>query len=248
MYKEKVEHILQYAGELVVEMRRQGLKTELKEDGTPVTNADKAASDFLTAALLAAFPGTAVVSEEHADTSGVGATHTWVIDPIDGTKHFAKGGDMFSVMVSLFDTKPIFSMIYYPVIRRWFWAERGKGAFMKDRGQVKQLRIQRPEDPPRIIFSPDCEFPIGVEGSRGTMKHFSKIVQGKLDCYVKGCVGYWDLVPPMLLVTEAGGVVVDFAGKPIELTNEHAMQQDVVAGHPAVVQDVLKQIKEHQNI
>ncbi len=238
-YRETLTPILKLAGELIVELRKQGLQQERKADATLVTNADKACSDFLTAALLAAYPGDGIVSEEHADTSGVGARMTWVIDPIDGTKHYAAGGPLFCIMVARFDTQPIFSMMYYPILDRWFWAERGKGAFVQEKGTVTQLHVRTPSEPPFVVSSEDSPLRVGEPSTRGTMKYLSRVALGKLDCAVKGPVGYWDLVPPMLLVQEAGGVVVDYAGNEFSLTRPDAVQPEVIAGHPATVQQVV---------
>ncbi len=242
-YTSKVRPILQLAGDMLIRMRNDGLRTEISADGTPVTNADKACGDFLTAALLGAYPGCGIVSEEQIDTSGVGAALTWVIDPIDGTKHYVKGLDKFCIMVALFDTQPIFSMIYYPLKGEWWWAERGKGTFVEFDGVQKRVFVAVAPSPPRILRSPRVELPIGMVGSFGTQKHFAQIIRGELDAFVQSSVGYWDLVPPMLLVQEAGGVVVDYAGNAIVLDNALAQQEGVLAGNSAVVSSIVRSLQ-----
>src|SRR5438046_65493 len=71
------------------------LQTKMKAPGDPVTNADLAAERVIVAALRAAFPSDAIVSEETED--GVGdAARVWFIDPIDGTRELVKGTDEYS--------------------------------------------------------------------------------------------------------------------------------------------------------
>jgi fructose-1,6-bisphosphatase/inositol monophosphatase family enzyme len=245
-YRETLEPILRHAGSLALQLRREGLTTAVKPDGSVVSNADKAVSDFIIAALSAAYPTDGIVSEENPDLSGMQANRTWVIDPIDGTKHYVKDGQMFCIMVCLYDTDPLFSMVYYPVLGRWYWAEKGQGSYMKDRGKVRRLHVVPPHDPPRIMYGAECKHCIGEEGTKGIMKYFSKIMHGKLDCFLRSDVPYWDLCPPMLLLTEAGGVATDFSGTPVHYGHETPINPEIVAGHPLAVASALRVIQQRQ--
>jgi len=241
-YKDAVRAIVERAGHLAQELRAQGLQDHIKPDGTPVTNADVAVSEFLTQELLAAFPDTRLISEEHADMSGVAHALTWAIDPIDGTKKYLAGKEVWCVMVGLFDTEAIFSMMYYPDLAVWYWAERGMGAWMEDEHGVHDIRLPEPEEPLRVAHAPGCVPEIGERSSHGYAKHARRIIWGKLDVFIRTDVGYWDLVPPMLLITEAGGVVTDLTGKPLSLTAVDAVAPVVVSGHTRAVATVLEQI------
>jgi myo-inositol-1(or 4)-monophosphatase len=242
-YLATVRAIVERAGHLAMELRAQGLEHHIKPDGTPVTSADLAVSEFLTNELLAAFPNTKVISEENDNFSGIGKGLTWAIDPIDGTRKYLAGKDVWCVMVALFDTEPIFSMIYYPQGPVWYWAERGTGAFIEDEKGVHELRLHEPEDPPRVQHAPECRTPIGECSTHGYMKHVRRIIWGKLDVYLRSSVGYYDLIPPMLILTEAGGVVVDHHGKPLRLDASDGVAHNVVCGHPRSIASVIDSIK-----
>lgn len=226
------------------ELRAQGLEHHIKPDGTPVTSADIAVSEFLTQELLAAFPDTKLISEEHADMSGASHALTWSIDPIDGTKKYLAGKDVWCVMVGLFDTEPVFGMIYYPDLAVWYWAERGLGAWMEDADGKRELALSAPEDPPRVMHAPECSLDIGERSSHGYMKHVRRIVWGKLDVYLRSGVGYWDLVAPALILTEAGGAVTDTDGKPLVYDDVDCVAHDVVSGHPKAVAAVVQALRE----
>ena len=242
-YYDQVRAFVERAGHMAQELRAQGIEHHIKPDGTPVTNADVAVSEFLTQELLAAFPDTQVISEETTDLSGISHPLTWAIDPIDGTKRYLSGKDTWCIMVALFDTEAIFSMIYYPDLATWYWAERGLGAWIENIGGRHELSIHAVATPLRVQYAPECTMQYGELSSHGYMKHVRRIIVGKLDVYLRSGVGYWDLVPPMLLLTEAGGVVVGLDGKAFTLNALDGIAHNVVSGHPAAVAEVLQNLK-----
>ena len=242
---ERVRPIVEEAGHLALKLREEGLKIIDKPDGTPVTNADEAVSEFLTHELLAAYPNTRVISEEHADLSGTNHPLTWAIDPIDGTKKYCAGKSVWCVMIALFDTQPIASIIYFPEGPVWYYAERGKGAYMEDSHGVHKLKVSEPTNPPRFVHAPHFEYPVGELGTYGFMKWTRKLVWHKIDAYLYSDIGYWDLIPPMLIATEAGGVVVDLHGKPVQLVNPNAVQHGCILGQPKAVELALAAIRKH---
>src|SRR4051812_19540397 len=74
--------------------RSRGLNIEVKGDGTPVTEGDKAAEQFIRERIAALDPGAAIIGEEEGSTPGTSGT-TWIIDPIDGTKGFMRGVPLY---------------------------------------------------------------------------------------------------------------------------------------------------------
>ena len=77
------------------------------------------------------------------------------------------------------------------------------------------------------------------------MKHARKILFGKLDAYVREHAGYWDLIPPMLIIEEAGGCVVDFRGRKLEFTEDDAYAVDIIIGQPSAVAHIVKEIRKN---
>jgi 3'-phosphoadenosine 5'-phosphosulfate (PAPS) 3'-phosphatase len=135
-------------------------------------------------------------------------------------------------------------MTYHPDLATWHWAERGLGAWREDPDGRHELVLAEPEDPPRIQYAPECAMRIGEESSHGYMKHVRRLLGGKLDVYLRSEIGYWDLVPPMLLLLEAGGAVVDRNGRPYVLDAPDGIARDVVSGHPAAVAAVVSRLRE----
>ena len=122
--------IARAAGELTLGwFGRRDLAVDHKGDGSPVTAADLAAESLMRERLLARFPDDAVIGEEHQDTDGTSG-RTWVIDPIDGTKAFARGVPLYSNLLALVDEHgPAVGVINLPALGETVWAGRGRGAF-----------------------------------------------------------------------------------------------------------------------
>lgn len=112
-----VEAIARKAGEIALGHFRSfaGVPVENKGHLDLVTAADKEVEAFLVASLRAAFPDDGVLGEEGGDIAGTSG-RIWVIDPIDGTFNFVRGGQNWAISIGLFeDRRPTFGAIYAPV-------------------------------------------------------------------------------------------------------------------------------------
>jgi fructose-1,6-bisphosphatase/inositol monophosphatase family enzyme len=121
--------IAREAGELTLGwFRKDGLVVEGKDDGTPVTIADRSAERLLRERIAAAFPDDSVVGEEESDAVGTSG-RTWVLDPIDGTQSFVHGVPLYGNLVSLEDEHgPAIGVVNIPGLDECVWAGRGRGS------------------------------------------------------------------------------------------------------------------------
>jgi histidinol-phosphatase len=111
---------------------RTGLAFETKGDLTPVTEADHAVEDELRALLAEACPGDAILGEEQG-TTGSGARR-WILDPIDGTRNYARGIPVWATLVALEEDGEVrVGVVSAPALGRRWWAERGEGAIVNGR-------------------------------------------------------------------------------------------------------------------
>src|ERR1041385_181844 len=107
---------------------RRGVVVETKPDLTPVTAADRAAEDEIIGVIRAAFPDHAILGEE-GGARGAGDVR-WIVDPIDGTRGFARGGVMWGRRSALeVRGELVVGAIALPALGRTYWASRGGGAF-----------------------------------------------------------------------------------------------------------------------
>ena len=114
------------------------LQVSLKGPANFVTAADRRAEEILREELAKARPGYGFLGEEGGRTEGADKTHTWIVDPLDGTTNFLHGIPQFAISIGLEREGTIVAgVVYNPVTDELFLAERGKGAFLND----QRLRV-----------------------------------------------------------------------------------------------------------
>src|ERR1700744_4909223 len=112
----------------------ENLQVSLKGPGNFVTAADRRAEDTLRTELAKARPGYGFLGEEGGLHKGNDATHTWIVDPLDGTTNFLHGIPQFAISIGLERSGTVVAgVIYNPITDELYTAERGKGAFLNDR-------------------------------------------------------------------------------------------------------------------
>src|SRR5690348_4111839 len=114
------------------------LQVSLKGPANFVSAADRRAEEILRAELAKARPGYGFLGEEGGQQEGTDKSHTWIVDPLDGTTNFLHGIPQFAVSIALQREETIVAgLIYNPVNEELFTAERGKGAYLND----QRLRV-----------------------------------------------------------------------------------------------------------
>jgi 3'(2'), 5'-bisphosphate nucleotidase len=113
-------HTAQSAGELILRYRNSASEVTYKEDGSPVTDADRAAEELILNDLARLAPGIVVVAEESASVIGNALDPEkpfFLVDPLDGTRDFVAGGKDFTVNIGLIKNRePVFGLLYAPVM------------------------------------------------------------------------------------------------------------------------------------
>jgi 3'(2'), 5'-bisphosphate nucleotidase len=124
-------HAAVKAGEEILAIYRNDFDVEWKPDNTPVTAADKAASQRIIQILSAA--GFPIISEEESIAPYETRKHWeyfWLVDPLDGTKEFIKRNGEFATNIALIKgTEPVIGVIYAPVWNCLYFAASGQGSF-----------------------------------------------------------------------------------------------------------------------
>src|ERR1700724_719214 len=116
----------------------ENLQVSLKGPANFVTLADKRAEEMLHEDLTKARPGYGFIGEEGGQREGSDKTHTWIVDPLDGTSNFLHGIPHFAISIGLEREGTIVAgAIYNPIHDELFTAERGKGAFLHN----QRLRV-----------------------------------------------------------------------------------------------------------
>lgn len=253
---EPLRPIAEEASELILERYRSGnFKTEDKSDDTPVTSADKEASEFITRKLKQLTPDIPVLSEEAIVPWPERRQweRYWLVDPLDGTQEFINGSGDFAVVIAYVERhQPVFGMINWPTEQALYWASRGHGAWRQYQGRTEKLQVrqlQQPQSDPLTIAvsrrQPEERVLSRIHSSRevnivhtGSCALKSCLVaEGNADVFMRvGPTGEWDTGAAQILVEEAGGQLLGHDFRPITYNMTPSVENPdfIVLGDPRV--------------
>lgn len=204
----------------------------LKNDSSPLTDADRASHDFLLEFLPNVIPGIPVISEESEDPTRALADpegRFWLVDPLDGTKEFLKGTGEFTVNIALIERgQPVAGVVHAPAIGISYFADLNNGAFRKRHiGVPVPIRVQRADrERLRIVASKDHAGPLVAAmlarlnnaelKSMGSSLKFCLVAEGQADIYLRDVPTMeWDTAAAQCVVEAAGGSVCTLDGQPL---------------------------------
>jgi histidinol-phosphatase len=190
---------------------------EIKDDGSPVTEADFAVERAVLEVLARERPGDEILSEEGGRSASTGGSRRWLIDPIDGTEHFVAARPNWGTHIALeVDGDIVVGVITRPVEKRSRWAAAGHGAW---RSTGHQLRVSSVAEilPARVggYVRPESAWKADVARRARWVDSPSPIldlIDGSLDAVLSEGGFEWDHAPAVVLVREAGGVFTDPQG------------------------------------
>jgi myo-inositol-1(or 4)-monophosphatase len=194
--------------------------------------ADKDCQDLIYKILLGHFPKTRCIGEE-GDSDNVGdpqAEVEWIVDPIDGTMNLAHGIPHFCVSIAAREVKSeriLLGVIYDPMRRELFTAERGSGTYLNGLRQKVSTRDKLSEAVLAVGFAKSqesidhCLELYKIYGNKARKLRamgsaaldLAYVATGRLDAYIEQGVNLWDVAAGVILIEEAGGVV-DWERKP----------------------------------
>ena len=201
----------------------------LKADDSPVTAADLAADRVIAAGLAALDPGTPVVSEEQERVHD-GALHRfWLVDPLDGTREFVRGGDDYTVNIALVeDGVPVLGVVHAPATGVSYAAARGRGALRSEGGTARPIAVRaaRAADELVVVASRShrndaltaflAALPPHRLVSIGSSLKLCLVADGSADLYPRtGPTSWWDTAAAHVVAVEAGAQVTTLAGAPL---------------------------------
>ncbi|HVP12410.1 MAG TPA: inositol monophosphatase [Phycisphaerae bacterium] len=232
-----------------------------KADDTPVTQADHAVQEAILAALASRYPLHGIVVEEqvarperHAPVAV--SEYCWVVDPIDGTRNFGRGSNVYSTSVAVLHMGcPLAGAIYDATSGQVFSASRGGGAFREDQ---RLTVVDRPIDYNTILALSSIRRRLIAPAVRAWMRQSLYRNAGSLCLHLiwvaAGCVDaayaveckVWDVAAGALLIQEAGGVITSPTGQPlwpIDLPAYRGQDIPILAGTPRMHAALLESLR-----
>lgn len=218
------------AGEAILELVRRGFDVEHKEDLSPVTEADRAAELIILAALAKAAPGVPVVAEEEVAAGRIPAIGNsyFLVDPLDGTKEFIRGGDDYTVNIGLISAgTPVLGAVCSPARGTLHAGLVGEGAWIEDSGGRRPIRTRERGDAIVAVASkshfnqPTADYLAQAVGECdytgiGSSLKFCIVAEGRADIYPRlSPTSEWDTAAGHAVLLAAGGRVDGPDGRPL---------------------------------
>ena len=217
------------ASQVALDLRKIGLKKEIKSDNTPVTNGDIEVNKILTKKISEITPNIVIVSEENASHKNEkDLKNFWLIDPIDGTRDYMGGRDEFTLNAALIlNKKPVIGIITVPAKKRVFYSYGISNSYELINDQEINLinKKKNYEELKAVSYSDELKLEIAeVHKKHNITSHqkmksslkFCVVAAGEFDLYAaepRACE--WDIAAGHAILEHAGGKITDFNGDEI---------------------------------
>ncbi|XP_029970900.1 inositol monophosphatase 1-like [Salarias fasciatus] len=256
--------IARKAGETIREALLNDRKVTTKSSSVDlVTQTDQKVEKMIIQSVKERFPAHRFIGEESVaagEASNLTTAPTWIIDPIDGTTNFVHAFPFVAVSIGFAVNSQVeFGVVYSCLEDKMYTARRGKGAFcngeplqVSDQTDVKQSIIatefgssRDPEVVENIFSSLRKILCIPVHGVRGAgtaAVNMCLVASGSVEAYYEIGIHVWDVAAGSLIVTEAGGVLMDVEGGEFDLMSRRV----VAANNKTIAERIVKEIAAFQ--
>jgi myo-inositol-1(or 4)-monophosphatase len=213
--------------------RAHALDVRRKSGADFFSEADLQAESTVRRMLAEAAPAFGFLGEEGGLIAGRDPESTWIVDPLDGTTNFLRDSPLFAVNIALEQRGAIVAAVtFVPAMDEMFCARKGHGAFLNG----SPIRVSEGHGIEDSLLAVGIPF-----GGKPRQEYFLREMQrlmprvagirrlgagavdsawvaaGRFDAYWEQSVSPWDMAAGALLISEAGGVVSDTAGRPLDI-------------------------------
>jgi 3'(2'), 5'-bisphosphate nucleotidase len=232
------------AGEAILTVVRRGFEVEAKQDSSPVTEADRAAELVILAALARFAPGVPVIAEEEVAAGRIPAHDDtyFLVDPLDGTKEFVRGGDDYTVNIGLIEAgSPRLGVVFAPATDRLHGGCAGSGAWLDEgrgrapiqtrpRGQQLTAVASRSHlNQATVDYLQQAAGGCGYVAVGSSLK-FCIVAEGQADIYPRASpTSEWDTAAGHAVLLAAGGLVDGPDGQPLRYGKRAFLNRAFVA-------------------
>jgi myo-inositol-1(or 4)-monophosphatase len=219
-----------------------------KSPGQPVSDADIQADRILHDRLGGLLPDAGWLSEESAASPGRSrARHAWVVDPIDGTRDYVRGRTGWAVSVALIEEgTPILAALVAPARGERWWAAAGQGAWRNGKRLTASqcTSLTRARVPADSLAQVDRDL-VMVAKPNSIALRMAMVAADEADLLASVRWGSeWDIAAATLIAQEAGAVVTDALGRPLEFNREKPVALGVLCSAPAIHAAATQRLRE----
>ena len=236
MNKDKLKNIAEslistfnIAGEEAIELYDKGLKIEIKEDKSPVSNGDLRVNELISKKISELTPDIPIISEETVDLKIKNTAKVfWLIDPIDGTREYIAGKDEYTLNAALvIDTIPVLGLVGVPKKNRLFYTYAPGESYLIENKNTKKIfcKKQQPKDkvvalsssmkPSDTILNKLKEYNVTSIVKMASSYKFCVIATGEYDIYAaRERANEWDYAAGHAVAQNAGAIIKTLDEKP----------------------------------
>ncbi|MFO8062719.1 MAG: 3'(2'),5'-bisphosphate nucleotidase CysQ [bacterium] len=217
------------AGTEIMKIYTGDFSVELKDDKTPLTEADMKSNDIIVSELSRRFDHGILSEEKRDDKSRLDRDTVWIIDPLDGTKEFVKKNGEFTVNIALaYKKQPVLGVVYSPVKGELYWAHTGEGAYIQHRGRSRRIHVSDKQEDLILVMSRSHasaklsqfieknDSYITSKRQAGSSLKGCMVASGEADIYMRyNPTNEWDTCAMHCIVEEAGGIFRQIDNTPL---------------------------------
>ena len=228
----KLLNLSSQAGEIIMDFRKKSPDYLIKDDNTPLTQADKASHEFLLNELTKLTPNTPILSEESSHipfSIRESWEEYWLIDPLDGTRDFIDGSPDFCISIALIKNHyPAFGLIYSPFDKVHYYRLNQGPSIKLVNKQTQKILTSKPKRWEKIVvgrysinnknLKEHLKLKTNFETFKlGSALKFCLIAEGVYHYYPKfGRCSEWDTAAGICILEGSGGRVVDLENKALK--------------------------------
>jgi histidinol-phosphatase len=223
-YINAVEELARLAGNFAMSHYGSDIAVQLKQDGSPVTVADRGAEERARDWIAAHFPRDGILGEEFGDVRP-DAKRRWIIDPIDGTKSFIRRVPLWGTLIAVIEGDTVLAgCAFFPAVAEILVAAIGEGCFWNgvschvssqdaiDRSTAVITDDRFPGRPDRAAAWNRLAARVHVARTWGDAYGYLLLATGRADVMIDDVVAPWDTAALYPIITEAGGTFTDWRG------------------------------------
>ena len=218
-----------FAGEESVRLFKEGLKINIKEDRSPVSNGDLRVNDLISKKISELTPNIQIISEETVNIKIKNKSKIfWLIDPIDGTKEYIAGKDEYTLNAALvINTVPVLGLVGVPKKNRLFFSYGSGDSYLIEDKNTKKIKCEKQQPkgkivalssvikPSDVILNKLKEHKVTSIVKMASSYKFCVIATGEFDIYAaRERANEWDYAAGHAIAQNAGAIIKTLDGKP----------------------------------
>ena len=217
------------AGKISIDLYKKGLKIDIKEDKSPVSNGDLEVNKLITNRIKELTPNIPIVSEETVNLKIKNKSKIfWLVDPIDGTKEYIAGKDEYTLNAALvIDTVPVLGVVGVPKKNRLFYSYGPGESYLIENEKIKKINCKKQQPKGKIVALTSVikpsdtilnklkEFNVTSMVKMASSYKFCVIATGEYDIYAaKERANEWDYAAGHAVAQNAGAIIKTLDEKP----------------------------------